>query len=108
MSASHTQIARKELAYRSTNGIDVFLLWNPANDTLAVLVMDENADSFELDVTRLRGTRRLRPPLRVRRVPRAPLQRGRASCSSLNCTPACTSRTMPTHHREPETTVADQ
>jgi hypothetical protein len=51
MSATHTHIARKELAYRSSNGIDVFLLWNPANDTLAVLVIDENADSFELDVT---------------------------------------------------------
>ena len=50
MSATHTQIARKELAYRSSNGIDVLLLWNPANDTLAVLVIDENADSFELDV----------------------------------------------------------
>ena len=51
MSTTHTHIARKELAYRSSNGIDVFLLWNPANDTLAVLVIDDNADSFELDVT---------------------------------------------------------
>jgi hypothetical protein len=51
MSATHTHTARKELAYRSSNGIDVFLLWNPANDTLAVLVIDENAESFELDVT---------------------------------------------------------
>ena len=50
MSATHTQIARKELAYRSSNGIDVLLLWNPANDTLAVLVIDDNGDSFELDV----------------------------------------------------------
>ena len=50
MSATHTHPARKELAYRSSNGIDVFLLWNPANDTLAVLVIDDNADSFELDV----------------------------------------------------------
>ena len=51
MSATHTHIARKELAYRSSNGIDVFLLWNPANDTLAVLVIDDNADSFELDIS---------------------------------------------------------
>lgn len=51
MSATYTHIARKELAYRSSNGIDVLLLWNPASDTLAVLVVDENADSFELDVT---------------------------------------------------------
>ena len=50
MSPTHTHVARKELAYRSSNGIDVFLLWNPANDTLAVLVIDENAESFELDV----------------------------------------------------------
>ena len=51
MSATHTHPARKELAYRSSNGIDVFLLWSPADDSLAVLVIDENADSFELVVT---------------------------------------------------------
>ena len=51
MSASHTLPARRELAYRSTNGIDVFLLWSPADDSLAVCVFDENAESFELVVT---------------------------------------------------------
>jgi hypothetical protein len=51
VSASHTLPARRELAYRSTNGIDVFLLWCPADDSLAVAVIDENADSFELVVT---------------------------------------------------------
>jgi hypothetical protein len=51
MSATHTHPARQELAYRSSNGIDVFLLWSPADDSLAVLVIDENADSFELVVT---------------------------------------------------------
>ena len=50
MSAIHTHPARQELAYRSSNGIDVFLLWSPADDTLAVVVIDENAVSFELVV----------------------------------------------------------
>jgi hypothetical protein len=43
--------ASRELAYRSTNGIDVFLIWYPADDSLAIVVTDENADSFELVVT---------------------------------------------------------
>ena len=51
MTALHTPPARKELAFRSTNGIDVLLLWCPADDSLAVLVIDDNADSFELSVT---------------------------------------------------------
>jgi hypothetical protein len=51
MSAIHTLPARRELAYRSTDGIDVFLLWCPADDSLAVVVFDANADSFELVVT---------------------------------------------------------
>ena len=51
MSAIHTLPARQELAYRSSNGIDVFLLWSPGDDGLAVVVSDENAESFELVVT---------------------------------------------------------
>jgi hypothetical protein len=51
VSATHSLPARRELAYRSTNGIDVFLLWCPADDSLAVVVIDENADSFELVVS---------------------------------------------------------
>lgn len=51
MSAVHTSPARRELAYRSSNGIDVFLLWCPADDSLAVVVIDEAADSFELSVS---------------------------------------------------------
>ena len=51
MSAVHTSSARRELAYRSSNGIDVFLLWCPADDSLAVVVIDEAAESFELAVT---------------------------------------------------------
>jgi hypothetical protein len=41
MSAVHTSSARRELAYRSSNGIDVFLLWCPSDDSLAVVVIDE-------------------------------------------------------------------
>ena len=32
---------RKELAYRRTDGLEVSLLWNPPDDALAVLVVDE-------------------------------------------------------------------
>lgn len=41
---------RRELAHRSNNGIDVYLLWHPADDTLAVTVLDEAGESFELVV----------------------------------------------------------
>ncbi len=50
MSATHTIPARRELAHRSSNGIDVYLLWCPADDALAVVVIDGSADSFELVV----------------------------------------------------------
>jgi hypothetical protein len=43
--------ASRELAHRSMNGIEVFLIWYPADDSLAIVVIDENADSFELVVT---------------------------------------------------------
>jgi hypothetical protein len=49
--ASQTPSVRQELAYRATDGIDVFLLWCPADDSLAVVVIDVNADAFELAVT---------------------------------------------------------
>ncbi len=51
MSAIHTLPPAESSHYRSTNGIDVFLLWSPADDSLAVVVTDEVADSFELVVT---------------------------------------------------------
>jgi hypothetical protein len=51
VSAPNPDTAPRELAYRSTNGIDVFLLWSPGDDSLAVVVFDENGDSFELVVT---------------------------------------------------------
>ena len=51
MSFTKTLPDSRELAFRSTNGIDVFLIWYPVDDSLAVVVIDENADSFELVVT---------------------------------------------------------
>ncbi len=51
MSSIEMLPASRELAYRSTNGIEVFLIWYPADDSLAIVVNDENADSFELVVT---------------------------------------------------------
>ena len=48
MNATHTLPARRELAHRSSNGTDIFLLWCPADDSLAVVVIDAAADSFEL------------------------------------------------------------
>ena len=50
MTATHTSAARRELAHRSSNGIDVFLLWCPVDDSLAVVVIDITADSCELVV----------------------------------------------------------
>ena len=42
----------KELAYRASDGLEVWLLWNPAADRLLVVVVDARTDdSFELDVT---------------------------------------------------------
>jgi hypothetical protein len=32
---------RKELAYRRSDGLDVSLLWDPGDNSLAVLVVDE-------------------------------------------------------------------
>ncbi len=51
MSATHTIPARRELAQRSSNGIEVLLLWSPADDSLAVVVLDEVMESFELVVS---------------------------------------------------------
>jgi len=50
MSQSSTPNRRRELAHRSSDGIDVYLLWSPADDSLAVTVIDEAAETFELPV----------------------------------------------------------
>ncbi|MGH3091755.1 MAG: hypothetical protein ACRDOG_05425 [Gaiellaceae bacterium] len=48
---------RKELAYRRSDGLDVTLLWDPHDDSLAVLVVDERLGvTLELPV---RGERPL-------------------------------------------------
>jgi hypothetical protein len=42
--------SRRELAYRSNNGVHVYLFWCPADDSLAVSVLDDAGDAFELMV----------------------------------------------------------
>jgi hypothetical protein len=46
----HTLPARRELAHRSSNGIDVTLFWSPTDDSLTVAVADESGPAFELEV----------------------------------------------------------
>jgi hypothetical protein len=41
---------RRELAHRRSNGIDVTLWWSPSDDSLAVTVLDDAGESFELVV----------------------------------------------------------
>jgi hypothetical protein len=50
MTASDFTQNRTELAHRASNGIDVHLLWSPADNTLAVTVSDDTGESFELRV----------------------------------------------------------
>jgi hypothetical protein len=50
MTASHITQNRRELAHRATNGIEVHLLWNRADDTLVVTVSEDAGESFELSV----------------------------------------------------------
>jgi hypothetical protein len=49
MSPSHIGERRHELAHRSNYGVHVSLLWCPADDSLAVTVLDV-ADTFEISV----------------------------------------------------------
>ena len=43
--------ARRELAHRATNGIDVFLYWNETTNRVTVEVFDEpSSDGFEFEV----------------------------------------------------------
>jgi hypothetical protein len=51
MSAITTVAPLRELAHRSSNGVDVTLLWNPADDDLIVAVVDfEIGEAFEVPV----------------------------------------------------------
>lgn len=46
----------RELAHRTSNGVDVQLVWRPESDTLAVLVHDASTEeTFELPVERDRA-----------------------------------------------------
>jgi hypothetical protein len=46
----HSLPSRRELAHRRSSDADVYLLWSPASDSLAVTVIDP-AGSFELVVS---------------------------------------------------------
>ena len=50
MTANDTPQSPRELAHRASNGIDVRLLWNQADNTVAVTVSDDMGESFELRV----------------------------------------------------------
>ena len=44
-------VDRHELAYRSSNGIDVSLVWARSTNTVSVLVHDERSDDdFEVEI----------------------------------------------------------
>ena len=46
---------RRELAHRSTNGIEVTLLWTESTNTVAIAVLDTHSDEeleFEVDGSR--------------------------------------------------------
>ena len=50
MTANDRSRSRRELAHRASNGIDVRLLWNQADNTVAVAVADDLGESFQLRV----------------------------------------------------------
>ena len=53
MSATTARNARRELAHRAADGIDVTLLWSPKENTLTLEVYDRGTEEyFEVDVPR--------------------------------------------------------
>jgi hypothetical protein len=50
MNATLSISSRRELAHRSSNGIDVRLFWSPADNSVTVAVDDALGAAFELDV----------------------------------------------------------
>ena len=51
MSTITTLQPPRELAYRSSSGIDVTLMWHPVSDTVSVFVVDlVSGDAFEVEV----------------------------------------------------------
>lgn len=51
MATTNTAESRRELAFRSNNGVEVSLLWSSADDAVAVIVHEDAGMSFELLVT---------------------------------------------------------
>lgn len=50
MPSTHMIESRRELAYRSSNGIEVRLFWTPSDNTVTVAVDDTLGTAFELAV----------------------------------------------------------
>ena len=51
-----TTTKRRELAYRASNGLEVWLYWDKAGDTLTLEVYDSKSEEyFELEVPRDRA-----------------------------------------------------
>ena len=58
-----TATIRRELAHRSSNGIQVWLYWEQVGDELTVEVLDEDADEFfAIQVPRERAMDAFRHP----------------------------------------------
>jgi hypothetical protein len=49
-SAATSESQRQELAYRAGGGLDVSLLWRPADGSVAVVIADASGGMFELAV----------------------------------------------------------
>jgi hypothetical protein len=71
----------RELAHRSSAGVDVTLYWYPTLDELIVSVRDKRYCAHFETPSALPGTRRLLPPLRLRR-PRRLVRKGEPACRS--------------------------
>ena len=51
--AHNIEMGRRELAHRSADGVEVTLLWNPADDKISVRIVERDTEAcFELPVAR--------------------------------------------------------
>ena len=51
--AQTIEMGRRELAHRSADGVEVTLLWNPADDAISVRILERETEAcFELPVAR--------------------------------------------------------
>ena len=56
----------RELAHRSSDGLDVSLLWRPADDTAYLSVLDHRTQkAMQFSRRPRRRPRRLQPPIRI-------------------------------------------